>query len=577
MKKLFSIFLMLCCLGHFMFAGEPQEVFDIYFDNEDENDRIAFCLFAAESEDDGQCGAFFADLKKAEVNIIACDVSEYKMLKAIAHDSKVLALSVKTRKDYESKKLYQQIIKKISAFAPVKKEEFETEEEFGGFVKTNYYITKTFCDKYPEDVAILDEKSGTEKSSNASSKKSSKGSSKKDLSDKIVIWSFTDEIQQIVDNYYKSAYPKTEVEYSLTPTDQFPNKLDVALANGTAPDVFALESAFFRRYVELGEDQLLDLTDVYNEIKGKSLAYPVQAGTYKGRVYALSWQAYPGAMFYRRSLAKKYLGTDDPAEVQKYVADWNKFLSTAQHLKNKSDGRCVIVAATGDLYKPMQGARKSPWIENERLVIDPAMTEYMKLCKTLREKDLEAHVYQWSEGWFAGMKGELRDERGDPVEVFSYFMPSWGLHYVLKPNAPNTDGDWAMIPGPSPYYWGGTWIAAYKNTKNPKLVKEFIKFIASDESFQEQWAKNGYDLVTNKDVVKKVKGNFCDPFLAGQNYYEIFADIADKVDGSLTQDTDAAIDMLFNEYAVAPYEFGEKSFDEALEDFRTQVSTTLGY
>ena len=38
-----------------------------------------------------------------------------------------------------------------------------------------------------------------------------------------------------------------------------------------------------------------------------------------------TWQATPGLFAYRRSIAKDVLGTDDPAEVQTYLSDWDKF------------------------------------------------------------------------------------------------------------------------------------------------------------------------------------------------------------------------------------------------------------
>lgn len=394
---------------------------------------------------------------------------------------------------------------------------------------------------------------------------------------KLVIWSFTDELQTMVEKYYKVDHPEVEVEYSLTPTDQFPNKLDPVLANGNgAPDVFALEDAFVRKYVEQGEDLLLDLTDVYNEIKGKMISYPADVGSYNGKVYGLSWQACPGAMFYRRSLAKKYFGTDDPAEVQKKVSDWNAFLDAAEFLKNKSNGKCVIVSTTGDLFKPFQGARKQPWVVGGKLTIDPAMKDYMDMCKLLKDKGYEGRQGQWAEGWFAGMKGELKDEKGNEVEVFSYFLPTWGLHYVLKPNAPDTTGDWAMCAGPAAYRWGGTWVAAYKNTKVPELAKEFIKYVATDDSFLERWAKDTGDMVSNNNVINKIKDTYQEPFLGGQNHYAAFAAMANNVDGKLTQGTDQAIEGIFGE-ATAAYINGEKSKEDALADFADQVSQTLGF
>jgi len=390
----------------------------------------------------------------------------------------------------------------------------------------------------------------------------------------LIVWSFTDELKDMCDNYYGPTHPDVTIEYSMTPTDQFPNKLDPVLASGQgAPDVFALEAAFVRKYIESG--LLLDITDIADEVRGKMLAYPIEVGTYNGKVYGLSWQATPGAMFYRRSLAKQYLGTDDPAQVQAMVANLGKFLETAETLKEKSGGKCVIVSSTGDMFMPFMGARKKPWVVDGKLNIDPAVLDYMDMVKTLKDKGYEGRQGQWSEGWFAGMKGELKDENGNAVEVFSYMLPTWGLHYVLKPNAPDTSGDWAMCGGPAPYRWGGTWIAAYKGTKNEAAAKDFIKYLATDDGFLEQWAKDKGDFVSNMDVVNKIKDTYSEPFLNGQNHYAAFAEMAKTVDGKLTQGTDQAIEGLFNE-AVTAYMNGEKEKDQAIDDFKSQVSSQLG-
>ena len=398
----------------------------------------------------------------------------------------------------------------------------------------------------------------------------------KDASNKLVVWSFTDELDGMITKYfqedgrYKGKY---EIEYSLTPTDQFPNKLDPVLASGSGcPDVFALEDAFVRKYVESG--LLLDLTDVYNEIKDKMIAYPAEVGTYNGKVYGLSWQVTPGAVFYRRSLAKKYLGTDDPAEVQKYLANWDKFLETAELLKSKSSGNCYIVSSTGDLLMPFKSGRKNPWVVNDKLVVDPVMEEYMEMCKTLKDRGIEGRVGQWSEGWFAGMKGVLADEAGNTKEVFSYFLPTWGLHYVLKTNAPETAGDWAMCAGPVGYRWGGTWVGAWAKTKNPNAAKELIKYVATDDAFLEAWARDTGDVVSNAKVVNKIKDTFSEPFLGGQNHYAEFAEMAKSVNGKLSQGTDQAIEGIFGE-AVGAYVNGEKTKDQAIADFKDQVAAQL--
>jgi len=396
----------------------------------------------------------------------------------------------------------------------------------------------------------------------------------------LVVWSFTDEVEGLVKNYYLKDNPDFKLTYVYTPTDQFESRLDPVLAVGKgAPDVFALEAAFVRKYVEGG--QLLDITDIYERNKSKLLAYPVEVGTFEGKVYGMSWQACPGAMFYRRSLAKKYLGTDDPAVVQTYFTSLNKFMETAELLKSKSNGACVVVSSRGDLYNVFLGARKNPWVVNGKLNIDPAMEQYMDLSKVIHEQRYDARVGQWSGGWFEGMRDELVDSSGRKYEAFSYFLPTWGLHYVLKTNCTResdgftTAGDWAMIPGPAPYRWGGTWLGAWKGTKNPDDAKKLIEYIATNDAFLEQYAKDSGDMVGNLNVVNKIKDSFSEPFLGGQNHYAAFAEMAKSVDGKLVQGTDQSIESIFAEQVTAFVE-GEKTKAQALADFRNQASTQLG-
>jgi len=395
----------------------------------------------------------------------------------------------------------------------------------------------------------------------------------------LVVWSFTDEVEGLINNYYLKDNPDFKLTYVYTPTDQFESRLDPVLSVGKGvPDVFALEAAFVRKYVESG--LLLDLTDIYERNKSKLLAYPVEIGTYNGRVYGMSWQACPGAMFYRRSLARKYLGTDDPARVQAYFTDLNKFMETAELLKQKSNGSCVVVSSRGDLYNVFLGARKNPWVVNGRLEIDPAMERYMELSKIIHDNRYDARVGQWSGGWFEAMRDELVDANGRKYEAFANFLPTWGLHYVLKTNTTREDGtstagDWAMIPGPAPYRWGGTWLGAYKNTKNPEAAKALIEYIATNDDFLYRYALDSGDMVGNLSVVNRIKDTFSEPFLGGQNHYAAFAEMAKTVDGKLVQGTDQSIESIFSEQVTA-YVEGEKTKAQALADFRQQASTQLG-
>ena len=282
----------------------------------------------------------------------------------------------------------------------------------------------------------------------------------------------------------------------------------------------------------------------------------------------------PGAMIYRRSLAKKYLGTDDPEEIQKYFSDADKLLETARLLKNKSIGKCRIVSAHDDLYKPFLGMRETPWVVDEKFNFDPAMEKYMDFCKIMDEEELDGGARQWSEAWFAGMNDYLRDDYGKKLEIFSYFLPYWGLQWVLKTNAPETSGDWAMCAGPSSWYWGGTWLAAGKNTDNPEAAKEMIRYLTTDEKFLEGMSKSSGEQVCNIKVQDKIKDDFEESFLGGQNYYEAYCDYAKTIDGSLSQASDQYLNTGFSE-VVSDYLY-DGTKQEVLEDMRNWLYYSLG-
>ncbi|MCL2800436.1 MAG: extracellular solute-binding protein [Treponema sp.] len=394
---------------------------------------------------------------------------------------------------------------------------------------------------------------------------------------RISVWSFTDELDQMIKDYFRSARPRIQVNFSIVPYEQFSYRLDRVFTSGNGvPDVFALESASVRKYVESG--QLLDLTDIYETNKNRLLRYPVEVGTHNGRVYALSWHAAPSAMFYRRSLARMYLGTDDPAIVQEYFSSMPKFLETARLLRERSNGTCAAVTGLDELRNAFLSTRSRSWVDNGRLVIDPAVEQYMDIAKELRDSNLTGDIGQWSETWFEGMNRSVRGRNGQWIEIFAYFLPTWGLDYVLKPNSYDTSGDWAVIQGPSPYYWGGTWLAAWRNTPNAEAAKEFIRYFISDVDFSAGYAMSSRELVSNTEAIEQVSHNFNEPFLGGQNHYTVFADIAQRVNGRLGHGT-GEIDLIINDIfftSLETYVTGQRTKQQALSDFRAEVTRRTG-
>ena len=386
------------------------------------------------------------------------------------------------------------------------------------------------------------------------------------------VWSFTNEMRTMA-VAFQGEHPKVKVVFTMIPmtNGEYQTKVKAAAGTADSPDVVALEAAFVKEWVE--SDLLADLGELLPLTK-ELKTYPavVQVGTYEGVTKAYSYQATPGAFFYRRSIAKECLGTDDPEKVQAMVSDMDKFVETAAKIKACGTGDYFTVGTSGELLNPFLTNRSQPWIVDGKLVIDPKIVDYVHFAKLMRDSGYESGATQWTEGWFAGMNDTLVDANGKSKKVFSYFLPTWGLPYVLSPNAKSEDGahdttgDWAMINGPLAYQWGGTWVGVLDGSPNTELAKEFVKFVALDEKNLTNWATGVYtneylkaidpsvpddqsqaagDFVSSQVVVEKITASFDDStlaaFLGGQNSYGAFAKAAPSVNGSLLTGSDDAI------------------------------------
>lgn len=380
------------------------------------------------------------------------------------------------------------------------------------------------------------------------------------------VWSFTNEIQTMA-IAFEGKYPNVDVVYTMIPmTDgEYQTKIKAAIGTEDVPDVVALEAAFVKEWVEA--DFLANLNDLL-PLTEELQTFPsvVEVGTHDGITKGFSYQATPGGYFYRRSIAAECLGTDDPVEVQAMVADMDKFLETAETIKECSDGDYYMVGTADAMFNPFLANRSQPWIVDDTLVIDPMVEEFVDFAKLMRDSGYESQASQWSEGWFAGMSDSLVDAEGTPKRIFSYFLPTWGLPYVLIPNSGDTGGDWALIEGPLPYQWGGTWVGAMADSPNLDWAKEFIKFVALDEENLTNWATGVYtneylkaidpeapddqaqapgDFVSSQVVVEKITPTFDGSelyeWLGGQNNYEMFGKAAPNVNGALLTGSDDAI------------------------------------
>lgn len=394
---------------------------------------------------------------------------------------------------------------------------------------------------------------------------------------KLTIWSFTDELKPAIEKFEE--LHDVEVELTIVPIADYPTRLKPVLESGKgAPDIFTGELAFIKDWIEQDYWETLS-QEPYNveDLKGDFVDYVYELGRNdSGDIKALSWQTTPGGIFYRRSIAMEVLGTDDPAVIGEMFATREGLDEVGVKMK---EAGYRLFPDEGAIRWFTQGDDPQPWVnENDELIMSEGRINHFDYAKDLREKDLTAFAPEWSPAWFAAMDGPIPynagwdeiDESADTVEVFAYALPTWGLHSVLKLNTEETVGDWAVTNGPNPYFWGGTWLGIYSGSEKKDLAWEFVQMMTHDEEFLTEWAQDTGDVLSYLPVTEKIKDDFTEPFLGGQNNYTFFLDEAAKINPDHITKYDQQLDTMFGTMVVEYIE-GARTKEEAIQEFYNLV------
>ena len=422
-------------------------------------------------------------------------------------------------------------------------------------------------------------------------------------SEKINLWSFTDEIPKMVGQYVKQKPEfgeKYTVECTIIATDggAYQTALDNALVAGgdTAPDMYAAEAAFILKYSQ-GDMAKFASTykdlgiDVDAKIKEADIAkYTIEVGSRNGDLVALGYQATGCAMIYNAEVAKDAFGTDDPAEIEKIVGagsgNWDKFLEACATLKSKG---YAAVSGASDIWNPCEKSADTAWIVNGQLNIDPKREKYLDLAKTIKDNGYSNDAQSWSEAWYADMKGE------GAQKVFAFFGPAWLINYVMIGNSggnkagEGTFGQWRVCAPPVGFFWGGTWVLANKDTSKKEGVAELIEWItldSSDTGLQYLWANGSVDwdndpstptakdTVASATVMAKSDGKL--DFCGGQNVFPAFINGNAYASAKAMTQYDETINGYWTD-AAAQYAEGNVDRDGAIEQFKTNVQDNLSF
>lgn len=358
----------------------------------------------------------------------------------------------------------------------------------------------------------------------------------------ITIWCWDTSENNV--NMYAEFTKDTGIEVNLVAVESkdMAQKLQTTLASGgEMPDIAWLEATYRGKLVSL--DIWEDITqDPYNFDTSQILDWLIPLETTESGVYVGPECPSVAGMAYKRELAKEYLGTDDPEELQEMLSDWDSFIEKGKEVKEKSGGTVYMMSSLGAAGQILKGQSTEPFIIDDKLNLDNSMRPILEKVVEMKQ---------------AGIIDIL--DFNSPEEGASYsknediFYPcaNWSLEYTIKSNDKDGAGRWGFISVPpgGPFPWGGTVSGVPKGAQHKEEAVEFLKYF---------WLTDrGGEL--NRDYV----GNFTsykpsyenenfytreDEFFAGQDVLKAFAqEVLPNVKGvRLPSKYDQDIDDVYN-------------------------------
>jgi hypothetical protein len=361
----------------------------------------------------------------------------------------------------------------------------------------------------------------------------------------LTFWHFNKDEVPNIEKDFESRFPNIDLKVTVIPDRdyQYVNKLTSAVRSGSGvPDVMSAESAFAKRFINM-KNCYMDITDKVGDITGNMYTYTVDYGKDdSGKIRAISHQITSGAIGYKKQVAKKYLGTDDPAKISAMLSSADKILSTAKKLKQASGGKVALFPSWEELKKVYLGGRSAGWVVNNTLNIDKKVLDYIDLAKTMRSNKYESGYDAWSPGWSMAIKGD--------GEAMCWVIPTWGVPWIIGSNDPKAKdgGRWALAKPMNPYFWGGTWYGVSQISQNKDIALGFVRYFTSDQEHLKDWSEQTGDIPNSRKLVKQLGNNknIVDRIM-GQNPYKVFGDLAEGVNGKTGTMYDDYVENAYND------------------------------
>ncbi len=282
---------------------------------------------------------------------------------------------------------------------------------------------------------------------------------------------------------YQAANPNVTIRLDVTPFGQFYQQIDTRLAGRQAPDLFRVTYQQVGRYA-LGK-AAIDLSQYVDPGYTADFTPSVwSAGNYQGKPYALPHHTDTFALFYNIDLLER-AGVKVPTSMEQ-AWTWDQFIQAARLLKEKSIGSYPFAMS-------WQNSAVHRWM------IFLYQHGGQLLSSDLQSPQINSpagiETIAWTQSWFKEglVPPSTSVKSAEPVQnlfangtIPMMLNGNWQIPFV---NQQMTKFKWGVTYLPRDVAMaddlGGTCMAISRDSKNPDIAADFLKFLVNAENMRD--------------------------------------------------------------------------------------------
>jgi multiple sugar transport system substrate-binding protein len=295
-----------------------------------------------------------------------------------------------------------------------------------------------------------------------------------DISAEITVWGWSEQYKNLVDPEFNKVYPNIHVNFVNVSVDSYIQKLQSALATGTdIPDVINGEIATRGKIYSMGI--LANLEEPpFNLDKSEIFDYVVPSlEDADGNLVSVDQNICAAGFAYKRDLAKKYLGTDDPDEIAKMIATWDDFITVGKKVLKESNGKVKMLQGFGDILTTAQKQNLVDYVDGDTIDVTKALKKPLEIAMKVRDAGILNQYVPFTPSW------NVAFSKSDTI-----FFPAtlWTVKFYCMANDTNGKGNWGMTKVPEGgFAYGGTAVGVYKDSKNLEAAFDYVNWVFNSQ------------------------------------------------------------------------------------------------